>query len=44
MSSILALILVAVSLLFMRACLVTLGYYKEPILSAFQQYGDEVGF
>lgn len=30
--------------MFMRACLVTLGYYKEPILSAFQQYGDEVGF
>ena len=22
----------------------TLGYYKEPILAAFQQYGDEVGF
>jgi len=34
----------AVTALFLRACLVTLGFYKEPILSAFQQYGDEVGF
>jgi len=24
--------------------MVTLGYYKEPVLSAFQQYGEEVGF
>ena len=44
MSSILPVIIVAVSLLMLRACLVTLGYYKEPILSAFQQYGDEVSF
>jgi len=34
----------AVMALFLRACLVTLGFYKEPILTAFQQYGDEVGF
>ena len=44
MSTALPLVLFAVSLLFLRACLVTLGFYKEPILSAFQQYGDEVGF
>ena len=44
MSSIVPLIIVTVSVFFLRACLVTLGYYKEPILSAFQQYGDEVGF
>ena len=31
-------------LMFIRACLVTLGYYKEPVLAAFQRYGDEVGF
>ena len=44
MSTILALSIVAVALFFIRACLVTLGFYKEPILTAFQQYGDEVGF
>ena len=44
MSTLVPLIMVAVSIMFTRACLVTLGYYKEPILSAFQQYGDEVGF
>ena len=44
MSTLLPLVLMAVSILFLRACLVTLGFYKEPILSAFQQYGDEVGF
>ncbi len=44
MSTVLALLLIAVSLLFIRAALVTLGFYKEPILTAFQHYGDEVGF
>ncbi len=44
MSTILPLVMFTVSLLFLRACLVTLGYYKEPILAAFQRYGDEVGF
>lgn len=44
MSGLLGLIMLTVSLMFIRACLVTLGYYKEPILSAFQRYGDEVGF
>jgi len=44
MSTVLALLLIAVSLLFIRAALVTLGFYKEPILTAFQRYGDEVGF
>ena len=44
MMTILPLVMFAVSLLFLRACLITLGFYKEPILSAFQQYGDEVGF
>jgi len=34
----------AVTALFLRAGLVTLGFYEEPMLSAFQQYGDEVGF
>lgn len=33
-----------VAILFFRASLVTLGYYKEPVLTAFQQYGDEVNF
>ena len=44
MSTVLALLLVMASVLFIRASLVTLGFYKEPILAAFQQYGDEVGF
>ncbi len=44
MSALLGLLMLSVSLMFIRACLVTLGYYKEPILSAFQRYGDEVGF
>ncbi|MCY4466387.1 MAG: hypothetical protein OXE46_12705 [Chloroflexi bacterium] len=44
MSGLLGLIMLTVSLMFIRACLVTLGYYKEPILSAFQRYGDEVSF
>ncbi len=44
MSTILPLIMFLVALMFLRACLVTLGVYKEPILAAFQQYGDEVGF
>lgn len=44
MSTILTLIFIGVCLLFLRASLVTLGYYKEPVLSAFQQYGDEVAF
>ena len=44
MSTIITLLISIVSFLFLRACLVTLGYYKEPILSAFQKYGDEVGF
>lgn len=38
------LIFVVACLLFIRAVLVTFGYYKEPVLSAFQQYGEEVGF
>jgi len=38
------LLMAAVTLLFVRACLVTLGVYKEPILTAFQHYGEEVGF
>jgi len=40
----LSLIFIVASLLFIRAVLVTFGFYKEPVLSAFQQYGDEVGF
>ncbi len=44
MSTVLPVFMFAVMVLFIRACLVTLGYYKEPILSAFQHYGDEVGF
>ena len=44
MTTVLPLALFSVSLMFLRACLVTLGFYKEPILSAFQRYGDEVGF
>ena len=44
MLSILILIFIVVCLLFLRASLVTFGYYKEPVLSAFQQYGEEVGF
>ena len=44
MSAVLPLFMFIATLLFLRACLVTLGFYKEPILTAFQQYGDEVGF
>ena len=44
MATVLPVFMFAVTVLFLRACLVTLGYYKEPILTAFQQYGDEVGF
>lgn len=44
MPALLALLLVAASIRFIRASLMTLGFYKEPILTAFQQYGDEVGF
>lgn len=44
MSTLVPFIVFGVFLLFIRACLVTLGYYKEPILTAFQKYGDEVGF
>lgn len=44
MSTVLPVFMFAVTVLFLRASLVTLGFYKEPILSAFQQYGDEVGF
>ena len=44
MSTIVTFLIGIVSIMFLRACLVTLGYYKEPILTAFQQYGDEVGF
>ena len=44
MSTVLPVFMLAVTVLFLRACLVTLGFYKEPILSAFQRYGDEVGF
>ena len=44
MLTVLPLVLFIVCLMFLRACLVTLGFYKEPILSAFQRYGDEVGF
>ena len=44
MTTILPVFMLAVTVFFLRACLVTLGFYKEPILSAFQQYGDEVGF
>lgn len=44
MPTILALLLIAASVRFIRASLVTLGFYKEPILAAFQRYGDEVGF
>jgi len=41
---VLILIFIVACLLFLRAVLVTFGYYKEPVLAAFQQYGDEVGF
>ena len=44
MPVVLALLILGAFIMFLRACLVTLGFYKEPILSAFQQYGDEVGF
>ena len=44
MSTVLALLMLLASLLFIRSCLVTMGFYKEPIISAFQQYGEEVGF
>ena len=41
---VLALIFIIACLSFIRALLVTFGYYKEPVLAAFQQYGDEVNF
>ena len=44
MATLMGLFMLLAFLMFIRACLVTLGYYKEPILSAFQKYGDEVGF
>ena len=44
MPTVMAIMLVGVSVMFLRAALVTLGYYKEPVLAAFQKYGDEVGF
>lgn len=44
MATLLTLFFFIVCLLFLRAALITFGYYKEPVLSAFQQYGDEVGF
>jgi len=44
MSALLPVFALIVTVFFLRACLVTLGFYKEPILTAFQQYGDEVGF
>lgn len=44
MLGVLILIFIGVCLLFLRASLVTFGYYKEPVLAAFQQYGEEVGF
>jgi len=44
MTTILPVFMFAVTALFLRAGLVTLGFYEEPMLSAFQQYGDEVGF
>ena len=44
METLMGLFMLLSFLMFIRACLVTLGYYKEPILSAFQHYGDEVGF
>lgn len=44
MNWILFLIFLGVCFLFLRASLVTFGFYKEPVLSAFQQYGDEVRF
>jgi len=44
MTTLLPLFMFMAGLMFLRACLITLGYYKEPILAAFQQYGDEVGF
>ena len=44
MTTLIGLFMLLASLLFIRACLVTLGFYKEPVLSAFQRYGEEVGF
>ena len=44
MTTVLVIIFIISCLLFLRAVLITFGYYKEPVLSAFQQYGDEVGF
>lgn len=44
MSTILILIFLTIVILFLRAMMMTLGFYKEPVLAAFQQYGDEVGF
>lgn len=44
MSLVIGTIFFIVSVLFIRATLITLGFYKEPVLHAFQQYGEEVGF
>lgn len=44
MSAVLVMIFMVACLSFIRAALIALGYYKEPVLAAFQQYGDEVGF
>lgn len=44
MTTVLPLFMFISTLFFLRACLVTLGFYKEPILTAFQRYGDEVVF
>lgn len=44
MSTVVPLFMFIATLFFLRAGLVTLGFYKEPILTAFQHYGDEVSF
>ena len=41
MTTILGLIFIGASLFFIRSTLVTFGYYKEPLLAAFQKYGEE---
>jgi len=44
MATVIGFFFIGVGLLFLRASLITFGYYKEPVLTAFQQYGEEVGF
>jgi predicted tellurium resistance membrane protein TerC len=44
MSSVVIIVFLGVFVLFIRAVMITLGYYKEPVLAVFQQYGEEVGF